>query len=286
MESQEKVTANYVKDVSVATEDDEKPCNITGLCMFNNKLLMAADFDNRCVKVINMKIGRLKSSVELESNPWSVAKVNDTTVAVTLPYKGKVQLLTMLISGSLSKNKEITVGKYCMGVTSIREELVVCYGKPGKVEVLDTSGTLIWSSETDSTNPPIKTKLINICMHPFKNLTYVTNLEKDNVICMALEEDEEHKVYCENIGTPCGIAVDKFGILYMCEVGSRKIYHLSENRAHVEVLLDSSHGLRKPLSIAFSDNILIVGMVNTNYIKIYNMAYQSIKVADMGQEFI
>jgi hypothetical protein len=83
----------YEKSYNV-TFPSEKRCNIVGMAIISETLMVVADDNNKTIKMIDADTGKLVSKITLSSAPHDVIKLRDNKLAVSIPDEKCIQMVS------------------------------------------------------------------------------------------------------------------------------------------------------------------------------------------------
>ena len=131
------------RKVNVRLADDENDPFITGCIFMSNGYLVACDYNNNNIKLLDSSLS-LQDSLKLPTHPRDVSVIDDNTVIVTMP--GRKQLQYVQVFPQLRTSHVIQLDKECWGVKVSGQNIYVsCYSfldNDGEVRVLDKQGNL------------------------------------------------------------------------------------------------------------------------------------------------
>jgi len=263
------VKADHSHDINVKCADDKKDCRITGSVILPDNRLLIADCNNNKLKAVDVKPGQVSSQLTLSSNPWDIAVINNNQVAVTLPWAHKVDFVTT--AGKLSVDRSLQLGDYCYGIDYRNDKLAVSFILADKICILDLQGTVLHSIK------PVKqsTRLFYLPYYtsfgPDKTTLYVSNGGRNEALLIQFDGTIVTSYTDNDLKYPRGIALDRYGNVYVCAQSSHTIHQLTPDCKKIRVLLTEKDGLYKPRTVCYSksDNKLYVGMNGYNSVKVY-----------------
>lgn len=103
--------------------NDSKRCCITGLALIADSEIVLTDFNNSSVKLVDTYENKVISKLKVKSPPWDVTCVSSNKVAVTVPEKKIIELLTIDKSSKFSLEQSITCTGKCYGITKSKDKL-------------------------------------------------------------------------------------------------------------------------------------------------------------------
>ncbi|XP_053390891.1 uncharacterized protein LOC128553740, partial [Mercenaria mercenaria] len=82
------------ENIKVKTKSDRKECCITGCVVLSSNKLLAADYYNGKLKVVDIKNKAIREETTLSSKSWDIAVMPQDHIAVTMPDKKEILIMT------------------------------------------------------------------------------------------------------------------------------------------------------------------------------------------------
>lgn len=108
----------------------------------------------------------------LEDKPHDAACLDSDLVAVSLPWKNKIQVLSIL--KGLSPVGEIKVSGECWGICYSDGKMVVSYWYPRRIEVLSMDGTVLWRYDIFEENLSVLPDVEHYLKYKFYDVSIIT----------------------------------------------------------------------------------------------------------------
>ena len=80
------------ESIRVRTDQDDKSCWITDMCLVADDRIVAVDRANESVKLLDVTTGQVLHRLQLQNRPRGVCRMSGDRVAVTLPLSGRIQV--------------------------------------------------------------------------------------------------------------------------------------------------------------------------------------------------
>ena len=265
------------------------PCDVQGVCVVtrgNEHFVIFTDWENKTIKVLDMKSERIFCAVKLKHKPYGVcempssgiivATLRDTDELAVLEFDGS-SLTFINIASHTQLN--VKVPTHSRGVTVFRnsssDNLLVLNGgnlkrdgKRAAVSVFSTqfktlAGTdlsypiYLYSEMIDTSFRGCFPKNIAIG----KNQEIFITDESIGVIEIDLKGKEKRIIQNELLKGARGICTDKIGNLYVSGLKSNNVVKFSSDGQFLGEVVNASDGLECPLSLCFFDEyqILLIG---------------------------
>ena len=134
--------------LDVSYEFDEEDCNITGIAVARNGILLLADFANSNIKSVTPD-NKVLSVLTLPSKPGCITVLNSTT-AVAAAYNNKLYLINISDIASMSLREAVQLEYDVWAITNYRGNLVVtCQTDPCCTKMIDLKGKELWTLSKD-----------------------------------------------------------------------------------------------------------------------------------------
>ncbi|KAL4216337.1 hypothetical protein ACF0H5_024064 [Mactra antiquata] len=221
-------------EILVKTKKDKSNCRITGMTKNKPGALVLADRNNKCIKVVGVNNKVVTSTLSFGGNkPWDITSVSSTEVVVTIPDSQYIQFVRT--SNRLKKSRKINTNGYCHGICYHQDKLIVTYGYPGKLEILDMKGRVIKSITKDTTGQDIFS--CPFYVQVYNNLIFVSDCSKSSII--KLDLNCEIKSIYEGVNGPSGFAVlhDRRSFV-VCSNDDNKVYEVDYDKKSKVLIKD------------------------------------------------
>ncbi|XP_052815909.1 uncharacterized protein LOC128242695 [Mya arenaria] len=253
-------------DIEVKISQDWSTCWITSCAEISPGLFLMADRANSSVKLVDLTIRIVTSSLQLQGWPWDLCVLPDDQAAVTLPDKSIVQLLSTK-GGQLSLVKELKVSDSCHVIAFYNNQLYLsyCTNEP-RIEVMTMDGVSEKEFQNDRGNQLFQSPyhLTMSALSP-PNL-YVPDYITDTVFELSLDGKVVREYQDKHLVKPLSVVAVSPDLLLVCGRNSHNVMKLSETDGSIQELLGEKDGLSQPYSVAFCPHkrTVIVGMYPNN----------------------
>ena len=203
------------------------------------------------------------------SGPWTTWDITETRtdlLAATLPYKHKVQFVS--VTGSkLATGRQLEVSGYCHGMAYNQGRLIISYCRPAYIEILSMDGDVLHSFRDDNNGQPLFEWPHHITLSPDKTLIYVSDYEKHSVTCMTADGEVVATYKDQQLERPQGLVCDMDGAVCVCCWSNGTLHVLSPRCGRGRVLTQTG---ASPRGVAFctTDHKLFVGHYQSNTIQV------------------
>ena len=270
------------QEVNVRTSDDKERPAIIGCAVMPNDYVVLCDVRNKKIKLLDPSLALKDSQSYLPYCPWCVSVVNENNVIVTLP--GKKQLQYVQIFPSMKKGRVLQIDRKCCRVVVVGNDIFVsCHNDPGdgEVRVLDKQGNIKRRlGVTNTWLVPLKkpTYLFSgpdyITVNRAGDKVFVSGYSNHTVTCMTVDGSNIYTYKDKDLRCPAGLYCDDNDNILVCGRDSDNVQMIDAGGHKAGTVVTAEDGLMKPVSIAFrkSDNTLIVGCWDQNYIFVCNLS--------------
>ena len=140
-----------------------------------------------------------------------------------------------------TKNKKIKIGEWCPGVTAVKDKIYI--GGNDKVLILNTDGSRVRKITIDGYNS-------NVLYNERNDQLLLRQVE--SLCCIDLDGQV---IYSYNISGCHGLAVDRQGHVYICDLrSSSNIQRLSPDGTFRDIVLGKHDGVDRPVNITFNND--------------------------------
>ncbi|XP_053391787.1 uncharacterized protein LOC128554542 [Mercenaria mercenaria] len=232
------------ENINIKTNSDQDVCYITGCVLLSSKNIVAADFSNEKLKVFDIERNDLIYEKQLSSKPWDIAVMPLDDIAVTMPYKDQIVIMT----SSVLTVRKIPVNGNCYGIAYHQGHLYILLQEDSKcVLITDTYGSVQNTILLDDErfDKPLYLLLSENLKHIF-----ISNWGSNSVVSITLQGDISGEYKIKDFNSPTGMMMLDDGSLLMCggwENG--RIYRISSDLKQSQKMIDD---LSFPQSICYN----------------------------------
>ena len=261
-------------DVNARSPEDKEVPRISGCAFLSTGELLLCDWRNSKLKLLDYS-SEIRSILALDG-PHAVALVDDNTAVVTMPFKRKLQYVSL--KPELTEDKTVSFDTECWGAAVAGDEIFLsCYTslpphRPSDIRVLDIQGNETRRLGLDRRKSCLfKTPLYMTVTLDGLNL-YVSDFEKNTVTCLQANGDVAYKYNDRLLQGPYGMYVDLKGNIIICSRGSYTPVHVVTARGERHKVLPTSE-ITKPMCVSFrpSDSTLVFGTSDSAYLTVFQM---------------
>ncbi|XP_060596092.1 uncharacterized protein LOC132750165 [Ruditapes philippinarum] len=267
-------TASYYTDIKVKHSFD------SSLCLLSENCLLICHYDSpKLVIFKDLSVSTTSyDTIDLPSNPWAAAKVDNNKVAVTFPRLEIIKLITFSKSLTVTNTEDIKVGRGCCGVAYSNNKLIVSYTtSPATVKILDMSGKVLKIFDKDQHGKNLFADPYFLTISADNTVIYVSDYKKSCVIGLTFDGKVKAIYNDDQLNEPYQLTVDRSGAVFVCGLWSNNIHQLSPDLTKVKILLDKEQEICRPTGVAYCQN--------TNRLYVSQIA-NNIKVFDITMEYI
>ncbi|XP_045178835.2 uncharacterized protein LOC123538655 [Mercenaria mercenaria] len=257
----------HKEDINIKTDTDSQPCSIFGCVLLSSDKLVLTDYNNRKLKVVNTST-LAKAVVDeksLVSNPFDVAVLPENQVAVTVPGKGEILIVTT--AGQLAISRSIKVQGQCRGITYHHDHLYVVCTNPRCILILDTKGNVKSTLSLEDKTGFVKPCYIELSQDG--QLLYISN-DVSGIMGSITLQGEIYAKY-NGVRTPRGLLKLDDGSLLVCSFRNKSIFRLKANFKQSQQI--GNGFLNNPMSICCSPDKreLYVGGDECDQLKVFSV---------------
>ncbi|XP_060579035.1 uncharacterized protein LOC132736008 [Ruditapes philippinarum] len=245
------------------------------LCLLSENCLLVTNLDRDKLSIFKDMLVSTTSydTIDLPSNPWAAAKVDNNKVAVTFPRLEIIRLITFSKSMTVTNTEDIKVGGGCRGVAYSNNKLIVSYKtRSATVKILDMSGKVLKIFVNDHHGNCLFADPHLLTISADNTVIYVSDFEKNCVMGLTFNGKVKAIYKDYQLNKPCQLTVDRSGAVFVCGRWSQNIHQLSPNLTKVNTLL----GKERAVAVAHCQN--------TNRLYVLSQLDDNIKVFDLSLE--
>ncbi|XP_053391561.1 tripartite motif-containing protein 2-like [Mercenaria mercenaria] len=247
----------YKGCINLKTKSDQYGCFITGCVLLSSNKLVVADKDNEKLKVVDIKDKAVIEEITLSSQPWDIAVMPLDQVAVTMP--DKKEILIMTTAGKLPTIFKFPVKGECRGVDFHQGHLYIVSIDPKCVFITDTQGNVQNTINLDNkiSGTPNYLLLSKDPIHIFISI-YGSN----SVVDITLQGDTSAEYKNKDFISPEGMMISDDGSLLVCCSSMKgSIHGISADLNQGDTMYDE---LSFPYSLCYNrdQHEVYVGCVN------------------------
>lgn len=204
----------------------------------NSEVLFTDDSENKRLVWFNAD-GSHKRNIEMRSEPYDIANMEGSTIAVTVPREKAIFMF------DLSRNKiigKIVTRNYCYGLSYQNNTFIVSILDNG-IQTLDRHGNIL------HTIPMNVEKVCNLHTHLDK--LYFTEYDSSSVICCDLRGKCVWKFRHKIFGGPLSVCTDNDSNVYVVGYDTDNLIVISSDGKQCVFLLEGKDKLFGPTGIHF-----------------------------------
>ena len=243
---------------------------ISGLALVSVDRLVAADFNNKRLLLVDTTKKKVISEFKAESVPWDVT-VCGGAVAATLPAASKIIFLKC--DDGLVYVRELCVKGRCWGIDCVDDKLYVVYSLDKKLEVMTVTGDVLQMFHTDNHGEELFQGPCYVTESTANQRIYVSDWGKDGLKVLGLDGKVKDKYNGSGEGVGLGqLAVDTTDVMYLCDLYNSTIHLLSPQCEKVKNLLTEQDGIQRPRSVCYCESTRKLYIGTRNGIKVYQIS--------------
>ncbi|XP_045194369.2 uncharacterized protein LOC123549987 [Mercenaria mercenaria] len=169
--SQKKITdmePQFDGEINIKAPEDKLDCFIIASVLISPSQIVLADNENSCVKLVDIDQENMLGRYELCTRPVDMTVVNEDRIAVTLPNKQKIQVLSITKNGTFVESHDIKMNDDVRKIAYQRDNLIIAYSNA--VEIRNSKGKVV-----KKLNSPDFTCITKIAVAPDCKTFYVSN---------------------------------------------------------------------------------------------------------------
>jgi len=259
-----RVKFRRLPDLKVCTE----PCKIKDIVMMSPDSLLLSNWTKRSIQQVDSRTGSTLSEVSTKpGGPWGICMVGRELAAVA--GSNKVQLVHVR-GGRLTLGTVLDVKATCRGVAGSGDNVVVSYGSPPWLEVIDTDGRVLHQYQDPGAAPTFESPdFLTTSNDGFIyvadfNLHTITKLDSSLKVLKTFSDPQ--------LRSPQGITSVGDGQLLVCSFINNSIVHVNVNSGNMTTILGGEDGIVRPRSLAYcpqQHKLFVCTEYKTDSIQVY-----------------
>ena len=253
-----KGSATYFRakgQINVKCPKDDVDCWITGCADLGCDFVAIADYNNSCIKFVDLESKSVVNHVKLPVKPWDIAHASDKYLVVSCDDKLvnlKLRWRPTLDVHSLSDvNGLLNVDGSSSGVIQNEGKLVVSVLDPNPVIlVMKANGNITQKIPEDiNEHGNMFTSPFYVTIGANTHDIFVADYDQDKVIRIDVDGRIKATYEDEMLKAPYGLASTKSGAIFVVGAKSSNIHQISESCKKIAVCLDEEDGIEYPQAI-------------------------------------
>ncbi|XP_045174587.2 uncharacterized protein LOC123535892 [Mercenaria mercenaria] len=233
------------ENISIKTMSDQTRCWVTACVVLPSNKIVAADFNNEKLKVVDIKNKVVIEETTLSSKPWGIAVMPQDHIAVTMPHKK--ESLIMTTAGKLSTVRKFPVKVDCRGIDYHQGHLYIVSNYLKCVYVTDTQGNVQNTIKLDDKifDIPYYLLLSKDLRHIF-----ISDVGRHSVISITLQGDISAEYKNKDFKDPRGMMMlDDGSLLVCCYRANGSIHRISSDLKQCHTMMN---GLSLPYTLCYN----------------------------------
>ncbi|XP_076108478.1 uncharacterized protein LOC143076538 [Mytilus galloprovincialis] len=207
------------------------------ICLMDGRLIIVEWYEK--VNLLTPD-GKLLKKLPIPGGACSVTQINQNTIAVTYPDERAIKIFNM---ENETVTKVITLDKYCNGLSSSDDSLVVGL-IDDEIRIIDLEGITLTSIQVKS-----KSNLYHLV---YCNDRVIYSDYYGKAVYCVDQSGKQIWHYTQDLSGPSGLCTDTNGNIIVADLGSHRIIVISKDGKESKVLL--SDGLEYPRCICLKQN--------------------------------
>ncbi|XP_053389505.1 uncharacterized protein LOC128552481 [Mercenaria mercenaria] len=226
----------HKENIDIKTKSDHQNiCDITGCVVLSYNKVVVADWNNEKLKVVDIKNKAVLEETTLSSKPWGIAVMPQDHIAVTMP--DKKEILIMTTASTLTTVRKFPVKGICKGIAYHQGHLFVVCSDPKCVFITDTQGNVQNTIKLDNKRfvRPWYLLLSKDLRHIF-----ISDNGSHSVVSITLQGDISAEYKNKDFKDPRGMMMLDDGSLLVCGSGiNGSIHRISGDMKQGHTMVDA-----------------------------------------------
>jgi len=226
------------------------------MALLSSDRLVVLDYKNQSVKLLDVVHHKVLHQLEVDGMPTSVCSLPEARVAVTLPFINRILILHC--DNKLSIVDTITVQGYCWNIAYSNKLLIVLYGHPRKIEIMNLNGSVVKQNELNLLHQFSLGSQLSVMTEGDVTSIYVCEINNKRIL--RLDENlQEQQIYRPPGGAKpwCVLAVGENQLLEGDFGGD--IWQLDSTMGRCTLLREEGFGLTVSMAFCHERQVLYYG---------------------------
>ena len=244
-------TVTILPAINIMTPQDELKPLLTGLTSLCPNKILAVDRYNSTLKEIDTRANTLTSQLSLPGRPWDLTLLPMNQAAITLPENQNIIFIST--KGRLSLLRSISVNGECYGIASVDSNIVVSYGSPSKIEIMNVTGRVMKTVTKGSRYERMYTgpEYIAVGRELSEEKIYRSNFETSIITKVSIKGKVLGKYKHTQFRDILGLICVGEGQGLICNSGRNTVDVVRNDGMDAVTLLDRTHGIERPRALCF-----------------------------------
>ena len=247
------INAKKLASFNVSTPDDKGTCDVYGIAVADNDIVLVSDFGNKSLKLFSND-NKFLSSVPLHSDCYGVTVTSGTTAVVSM-YDNKLHYVDISDPSSATVHRSISLGYWVVDMTTYHDKLVVSsWNEPKSVKMIDMNGQELWSVSKGPDNQQLFDKPYAVVINKMNDTdtVIVSDWGKELLTILSTSNGTLLKTIDVKGKGPHGLTLDNNGNIILCCIKTREILVWSNDFTNSRILLAEQELRGYPRDIVYS----------------------------------
>jgi len=217
----------------------------------DNKMVLC-DWFNCSMKLVDLESKHLVSSFHLSAAPWDVCAIPGRKVAVTLPDKGRI--LVISTQGQLTLTARIKTRQGCRGIQYWQDTIIVTFSE-GTVLVMDMKGNVVRELDNENAGYQLFQCPLYVTVDNKGSALYVSDVNKHTITKMDLALKVVATVENKAINGPFAMFPLDDHHLLVCGYRSHNVVLVNTETREERVVLGPDQGIQWPVCVICSPEV-------------------------------
>ena len=248
----DRIRAKKMSPLMINTADDIDTPAVQGMVVTDNGILVVSDWYNRVLKVFSAD--KLLSRVKLSNDCYGVTVIEDKVAIVSTRDK-KLKFLDIEEPTSVSIQKTLSPNYWVSGIASYNGKLVLAtVDKPQSVKLINLDEQEVWSVSKGPDTQQLFANPYDVVVQTIdgKDTVIVSDWGRESLTLLDASNGKLLKVVDMKGKDPHGMAVDKFGNIFVCNYSASQVHVYSSDFTKSAILLTKNDIHENPSNLAYN----------------------------------
>jgi DNA-binding beta-propeller fold protein YncE len=239
----------FIQDINVKSDTDEKDWYILGMTLVSDSALVLCDYENQCLKLVDINESIIKDILILQSWPFGITSISNDQIVVALADCYQIQLVS--VRDKLTLDRSIKTNGKCLDVKMMNNQLYLSFWKPVKFQILQLTGAIIKTIKPDDEILKQCTLPSHIAVSQDESVIYVSDWKTNKVMSLDIKGNML-ALYQGELEHPGGIIISPSGSVYVCNRDQHIVYKMKSDLSEATVILGPGDGLCFPQAMCLN----------------------------------
>ncbi|XP_053390784.1 uncharacterized protein LOC128553634 [Mercenaria mercenaria] len=254
-----------IENLNIRVQNDKYTCRVFGSCLTVDGSLLLADHNNNKIKRADIVKMSVTDYCSVPAGPYGVWCTSKNEAAVCF-HNTIIQFVS--IGKQMTTTRQIKLNHCCHGIAYKDDKLYIT-DNGGSLYIHDMTGNILQTVTQDNAGQNLFSNSRTVAFSDVDDKVFVASWDKGLVIingqgkhCQTFTDSE--------LKAASGVCTDHRGNVLITGYSSNNVIQIGRDGKKMGVVTNSSHGLKRPLSLCFDTqhSKLTITLENSDVVKI------------------